>query len=586
MTETPDEHSSRALRAASASEKLAGRSVVLVGMMGAGKTSIGRRLAAALNLPFIDADVEIESAAGMTISEIFARHGEAEFRAGERRVIARILGEKQVLLATGGGAWMNAATRERIAAHGVSVWLKADVDVLLQRVRKRANRPLLQSQDPEQTLRQLTSDRYPVYALADFCVVSRDGPHGLMVDLVLEALDEGLPGLRRQPAGPPAAAPPATASAAKPSTGAPLVVPVEAGGHRHEIHVEDGLLTRAGAEIARIAPGAGCVIVTDANVARHCLPRLEASLAAAGIRHARVLVEPGEGSKSFAVFSRLCEDILAARKGRDDAVVALGGGVVQDLAGFAAATIRPGLRLVQIPTTLVAQVKSTIGGEARIHARQGRNLVGARHPPVLALVDPRTLQSLPERAFRAGYAEIAQHALGGDAAFFDWLERSWRDIFARGPELAEAIARSCAAGAARLARNAGGERSLPNPGQPFGDALEAITRYDEARLAHGEAVAIGVACAFRFSARLGHCAREEAARVAAHLRAVGLPARFRDIPGWNAGADAILAAVTRDSGNGRVVPAVTLARGVGACFVAGDMPVSSVQAFLREELGY
>ena len=163
-----DDPVNRAAIAASVGMRLAGRSIVLVGMMGAGKTSIGRRLAAALGLAFVDADSEIETAAGMAIAEIFARHGETYFRDGERRVINRILSENQIVLATGGGAFMNAATRARIAERGISIWLKADVAVLLQRVRKRANRPLLQAQDPEQVLRQLTDERYPVYALADF----------------------------------------------------------------------------------------------------------------------------------------------------------------------------------------------------------------------------------------------------------------------------------------------------------------------------------------------------------------------------------------------------------------------------------
>ena len=175
-------------RSAGLLRKLQGRSIVLVGMMGTGKTSIGRRLATALGLPFVDADVEIETAAGMTIPEIFARHGEAYFRDGERRVIARILADGQRVLATGGGAYINPVTRERIAERGVSVWLKADADVLARRVRKRSNRPLLHTRDPEQTLRELIELRDPVYALADFCLVARDGPHDAMVESVMETL--------------------------------------------------------------------------------------------------------------------------------------------------------------------------------------------------------------------------------------------------------------------------------------------------------------------------------------------------------------------------------------------------------------
>ena len=581
-----DENSDRAARAASVREKLAGRSLVLVGMMGAGKTSIGRRLAAALDLPFVDADIEIESAAGMTISEIFAQHGEAYFRGGERRVISRILGEKQVLLATGGGAWMSPETRERISAHGVSLWLKADIEVLLQRVRKRSNRPLLQSRDPEHTLRQLTAERYPVYALADFCVVSRDGPHQAMVDTILEALDEGLGRVARaarrsspelSPASPPAE-----------TEGEPVAVPVELGARRYEIFVGPGLLARAGAEIARVAPKAACAIVTDRNVASHWLPQLESSLTNAGIRHSRIIIEPGEASKSWGVFARVCDDIIAARMERGDLVVALGGGVVGDIAGFAAATIRRGMRFVQIPTTLLAQVDSSVGGKTAINSEHGKNLVGAFHQPSLVLVDTSTLRTLPEREFRAGYAEVAKYGLIDDAPFFAWLENNWRQIFAHGPELAHAIATSCRSKASIVARDETeqGDRALLNLGHTFGHALESITRFNSARLVHGEGVAIGMACAFRFSARLGHCSSEDAARVEAHLRAAGLPARIRDVPGWNAGADSILDAMFQDKKVERGALTFILARGIGKSFIAKGVPARDVQAFLRDELGY
>ena len=201
MTKSPpptdDDPARRASRAAAVKVALRGRSLVLVGMMGVGKTSIGRRLAAALDMPFIDADVEIETAARMTILEIFERYGEPQFRDSERRVIARILSEQQTVVATGGGAFINPFTRTTITERGVSIWLKADVDVLLQRVRRRSNRPLLQSEDPEQTLRRLTEERDPYYEQADFCVVSQDGPHHTMVDSILETLETQLEKLPR-----------------------------------------------------------------------------------------------------------------------------------------------------------------------------------------------------------------------------------------------------------------------------------------------------------------------------------------------------------------------------------------------------
>ena len=584
-----DQPARRAALAAGVKTRLNGRSLVLVGMMGAGKTSIGRRLAATLGMPFIDADVEIESAAGMTISEIFARHGEAYFRDGERRVISRILADNQAVVATGGGAFMNAATRQRIADRGVSLWLKADVEVLLQRVRKRTNRPLLHAQDPEETLRRLADERYPVYAVADLCVVSRDGPHQIMVDLIIDTLNTGLsahPHLApaHRPVEP---AKPAPAIVDSPAT-SHITVPVELGARRYEIRIGEGLSASAGAQIARLAPGAACAIVTDANVARDCLPQIEAALSAAGVRHARIVVNPGEASKSWGVLSRVCEEIIAARMERGDLVVALGGGVVGDLAGFAASTIRRGMRFVQIPTTLLAQVDSSVGGKTAINSEHGKNLIGAFHQPSLVIIDTATLASLPPREFRAGYAEMAKYGLINDAPFFTWLEHHWREVFARGPALTQAIATSCRAKAAIVARDETelGDRALLNLGHTFGHALETLTHFNSERLVHGEGVAIGMACAFRFSARLGHCAPDDAARVEAHLRTVGLPARIRDISGWNAGADLILEAMFQDKKVQRGALTFILTRGIGQSFIAKGVPAGEVENFLKAELEY
>ena len=567
--------------------KLEGRSIVLVGMMGAGKTSIGRRLAATLGLPFVDADVEIETAAGMTIAEIFARHGEAYFRDGERRVIARILADGQRVLATGGGAYINPVTRERIAERGVSIWLKADAEVLLRRVRKRPNRPLLHTRDPEQTLRELIELRYPVYALADFCLISREGPHDAMVEAVMDTLERGietLPRLQHPPKEPPVISRPGSEEGSAPAS---TIVPVELGARRYEILIGEGLLAEAGARIARIAPRAACAIVTDETVARHHLAALEASLDAAGIRHARIVIAPGEASKCWTTFARVCDEIIAARMERGDLVVALGGGVVGDLAGFAAAAIRRGMRFVQIPTTLLAQVDSSVGGKTAINSEHGKNLIGAFHQPSLVLADTGTLATLDPREFRAGYAEVAKYGLIDDAPFFTWLEQNWEEIFARGPALTQAIATSCRAKAAVVARDETeqGDRALLNLGHTFGHAFESLTHFNTARLNHGEGVAIGMGCAYRFSAKLGHCAPQDAQRVERHLRAVGLPSRITDIAGWNAGPQPILDAMFQDKKVERGALTFILARSVGQTFIAKGVPAEAVSDFLRDELG-
>ena len=509
---------------------LNGRSVVLVGMMGAGKTSVGKRLAAKLGLPFVDADAEIEAGAQLTISEIFERFGEAYFREGERKVIARLLNSGPLVLATGGGAFMNATTRENIAAHGLSIWLKPSFDILFARVRKKSNRPLLRTADPEQTLRQLLEERSPTYALADLTIELVDAAHDSVVDAILGRLHLTL----GKEVG----------ASAEPRRR----VEVALGPRAYSIVIGSDVLDEAGAEIAKIAPGANCAVVTDAEVAPLYLDRLTTSLEQAGLRSTSIVCPPGEGTKSYAEFARVADALIEAHIERKDIVIALGGGVIGDLAGFCAATLRRGVRLVQIPTTLLAQVDSSVGGKTGINSRHGKNLVGAFHQPSLVLADTTCLNSLSERHFRAGFAEVVKYGLIGDRGFFEFLEANWRDVFAGGPSRAEAIAISCAAKARVVVADETeqGERALLNLGHTFGHALENLTRYDAARLVHGEGVAIGMALAFRFSRDLGLCSGQDAGRVEAHLKSVGLPTRIDDIPDFKADSGSLLAAMRQD----------------------------------------
>ena len=547
---------------------LSGRSVVLVGMMGAGKTSVGKRLAAKLGLPFVDADAEIEAGAQLTISEIFERFGELYFRDGERKVIARLLNGGPLVLATGGGAFMNATTRQNIAKYGVSIWLKPSFDILLARVRKKSNRPLLKTADPEQTLRRLLEERTPTYALADLTIESLDGSHDTVVDAILRRLDATL------------------GKDVAPVQEARRKVEVPLGARAYSILIGPGVLDEAGAEIARIAPGVHCAIVTDARVAPLYLDRLSASLDQAGLRSTPIVCPPGEATKGYAEFARVCDALIEARIERRDIVIALGGGVIGDLAGFCAASLRRGVRLVQLPTTLLAQVDSSVGGKTGINSRHGKNLVGAFHQPSLVLADTLCLDTLSEREFRAGYAEVVKYGLIGDRGFFEFLESNWRDAFAGGPARAEAIAVSCAAKARVVAADETerGERALLNLGHTFGHALEKLTGYDSARLVHGEGVAIGMVSAFRFSRDLGLCSGQDATRAEAHLKAVGLPTRMRDIPGFDARTEDLLAAMRQDKKVDRGRLTFILARGIGQSFVARDVDEASVSAFLTREM--
>jgi shikimate kinase/3-dehydroquinate synthase len=576
-------------RAAQLVQALGRRSIVLIGLMGSGKTSTGRRLAQQLGLDFVDADAEIEAAAGMSITEIFAQHGETYFRDGERRVMARLLNEGPRVLATGGGAFMNEETRARIAASGISIWLKADLDVLWRRVRKRSHRPLLQSGDPERTLRHLLDQRYPVYARADITVISRDGPQELAVE---EAID-GLEFFLRFSSDPPELAAPtrSAVSNGQSATGpqpysSQARVDVKLGARSYAILIGAGLIAEAGHHIRRLAPRAACAIVTDENVASLHLAALEQALDEAFVRHTKVVVAPGEGSKSFTEYARVCNELIGAKLERGDIIAALGGGVVGDLAGFAAATLRRGMRFIQVPTTLLAEVDSSVGGKTGINSPHGKNLIGAFHQPSLVLADTNTLDTLPLREFRAGYAEIVKYGLLGDAGFFAWLEAHWRGVFAGGGERVHAIATSCRAKAAIVARDEyeEGERALLNLGHTFGHAFERITRYDGARLVHGEAVAIGMASAFRFSVRRGLCGKEDKARVEAHLQYVGLPVRLGSIPGFNAGAEEIVEAMYQDKKVKHGALTFILARAIGDCFIDKTVEASEILGFLQDEL--
>ncbi|MBO6540002.1 MAG: 3-dehydroquinate synthase [Rhizobiaceae bacterium] len=354
----------------------------------------------------------------------------------------------------------------------------------------------------------------------------------------------------------------------------------------YDIVIGHGLIAEAGQRIDAAFPGTRVAIVTDKNVAAKHLAALEASLGAAGIDYASVVMEPGERTKSFEEFQQVVDAVLAARLERGDLVIAFGGGVIGDLAGFAAAVVRRGMRFVQVPTSLLAQVDSSVGGKTGINSSHGKNLVGAFHQPSLVLSDTDVLDTLSEREFRAGYAEVAKYGLIDRPQFFAWLEQNWAEVFAGGPARTEAIAESCRAKAEVVARDEleTGDRALLNLGHTFGHALEAATGYDSARLVHGEGVAIGMALAHRFSARMNLASPDDASRVEAHLKAVGLPYRLDHIAGDLPGAEGLMNYIAQDKKVSRGALTFILTRGVGQAFVARDVPAAEVRSFLAEQL--
>ncbi len=518
--------------------------------MGAGKTAIGKRLAARLNLPFYDSDQEIERAAGMSVAEIFARHGEPHFRAGEKRVIERLLAGPPMVLATGGGAFMDAGTRQTIAAAAVSVWLHSPVHVLVNRVRGRTHRPLLNQGDPAAILTRLLETRGPVYALADIILHGAEDSAEVTTNKVLEKLQTHMPAKR---------------------------VPVRLANTAYEVVIGPDLLRRAGSLMAPILPQKRVAIISDATVAGLHLATLQASLDEVGIAHQVITVPPGEASKSFESFGRVVAKLLDLKVDRHTTVVALGGGVIGDLAGFAAAATLRGLPFVQIPTSLLAQVDSSVGGKTGINAPQGKNLIGAFHQPKLVLADTSILGTLPVREWRAGYAEIVKAGLIADADFYAWCEAQGAAMLAGDAALvAQAVERAVAFKAAVVAddereEKKDGGRALLNLGHTFAHALEAETGYG-AGLLHGEAVAVGIVLATELSAHLGLCPQEDTGRIAAHFASVGLPIRIAELP-----VEHLLAHMKQDKKMKAGKLTFILTHGIGQAFTCADVPEDAVR---------
>ncbi|WP_425989054.1 3-dehydroquinate synthase [Afipia sp. DC4300-2b1] len=372
-------------------------------------------------------------------------------------------------------------------------------------------------------------------------------------------------------------------------TNNPVTVGVALGDRAYDIVIGRDVLPSLGHRIAALRPGARAAIVTDRTVARHWLGKTEAALADAGIASSRIVVGEGEASKSYAVLQEVSEGLIAAKIERNDLVIALGGGVIGDLAGFAASIVRRGVDFVQVPTSLLAQVDSSVGGKTGINSPHGKNLVGAFHQPVLVIADTAVLDTLSPRQFRAGYAEVAKYGVLGDAALFDWLEAHHGEIFSGGAAREQAIAASCRAKAEIVARDERetGDRALLNLGHTFGHALEAATGFSD-RLFHGEGVAVGMVLAAEFSARLNMISASDAARVQRHLASVGLPTKVQDIAGFQqeglADADTLMTLMAQDKKVKRGRLTFILLEQVGKAVIVNDVDPSTVRAFLQEKL--
>jgi len=490
--------------------------------MGAGKTTIGRLLARKLNRRFIDSDHEIEARTGATIPWIFEIEGEACFRRREADVIRDLSAQEGLVLATGGGAVLNADSRAYLAERGTVVYLRASIGSILQRTAHDKSRPLLQTADPRAKLEQLLAERDPLYREIADLVIDTGRPNvQSMVQTILDQLAAQESARARR--------------LARTSMNQPfqphshLTLNVDLGERSYPIAIGPGLLDD-GALLARHIGGHKVAIVTNTTVAPLYLAKVSGHLRAAGREVLEIVLPDGEEHKNWQSLNLVYDALLQHKCDRKTTLVALGGGVIGDLTGFAAASYMRGVPFVQIPTTLLAQVDSSVGGKTGINHPLGKNMIGAFYQPRAVLADTATLDTLPARELAAGLAEVIKHGAILDATFFDWIEANIEKLTARDPQaLAHAIARSCEikAEVVRKDEREGGLRAVLNFGHTFGHAIENGLGYGA--WLHGEAVGCGMVMAADLSARLGLIEPDAVERVRALVRAAGLPASAPDL---------------------------------------------------------
>jgi 3-dehydroquinate synthase len=492
--------------------------IFLVGLMGAGKTTIGRLLARRLDMTFIDSDHEIEARTGATIPWIFEIEGEASFRRREAEVIRELTAQNGIVLATGGGAVLDPESRALLAERGTVIYLRASVSSILQRTAHDKNRPLLQTADPRRKLEDLTAQREPLYREIADMVIDTGRPNvQSMVQTILDqlAVDAG-----RERAN----------AKTTMNEQACISLNVELGDRSYPIAIGRGLLDDASLLNRHIGGSGKVAIVTNTTVAPLYLDKVAAPLRAAGRDVVPIILRDGEEFKNWESLNEVFDALLANKCDRKTTLVALGGGVIGDMTGFAAATYMRGVPFVQIPTTLLAQVDSSVGGKTGINHPLGKNMIGAFYQPRAVIADTATLDTLPDRELSAGLAEVIKHGAILDAGFFDWIEANIGKLMARDhAALAHAIARSCEIKADVVARDEreGGLRAVLNFGHTFGHAIEAGLGYGE--WLHGEAVGCGMVMAADLSRRLGLIDDAAVERVRNLVKAAGLPVVAPDL---------------------------------------------------------
>ncbi|WP_343732036.1 bifunctional shikimate kinase/3-dehydroquinate synthase AroKB [Duganella sp.] len=497
------------------------QNVFLVGLMGAGKTTIGRILARKLGLKFVDSDHEIEARTGASIPWIFEIEGEASFRRREADVIRELTGQEGLVLATGGGAILNADNRAFLKARGTVIYLRASVNSILQRTAHDKNRPLLQTADPRKKLEELMAVRDPLYLeIADLIIDTGRPNVQSMVQTILTQLDT----LACEAA-------PNCVTHAEPSMNeqSNILLNVDLGERSYPIAIGPDLLNDS-TLLARHVHGSKVAIVSNTTVAPLYLARIEAGLRNAGKQITTITLPDGEEHKNWSSLMAIFDQLLETKADRKTTLIALGGGVIGDLTGFAAASYMRGVDFIQVPTTLLSQVDSSVGGKTGINHPLGKNMIGAFYQPRAVIADTATLETLPQRELSAGLAEVIKYGAVIDLPFFEWLEANIGKLMARDKgALAYAIARSCEikADVVRQDEREGGLRAILNFGHTFGHAIEAGMGYGA--WLHGEAVGCGMVMAADLSHRMGLIDAATVERVRALIAAAGLPVKAPDL---------------------------------------------------------
>jgi 3-dehydroquinate synthase len=496
------------------------KNIFLVGLMGAGKTTIGRMLARRLGMTFADSDHEIEARTGASVPWIFEIEGEASFRRREADMIRELTAGSGLVLATGGGAVLNPDSRRLLAERGTVVYLRASVNSILARTSHDKNRPLLQTADPRRKLEDLTAQREPLYREIADLVIDTGRPNvQSMVQTILDQLDALEAGRQRAKAR------------TNMNEQACISLDVDLGERSYPILIGRGLLDDGALLTRHIgAVGGKVAIVTNTTVAPLYLDKVAAPLRAGGREVVTIVLPDGEEHKNWQSLNLVFDALLANKCDRKTTLVALGGGVVGDLTGFAAASYMRGVPFVQIPTTLLSQVDSSVGGKTGINHPLGKNMIGAFYQPRAVIADTATLDTLPARELSAGLAEVIKHGAILDLGFFDWIEANIGKLVARDhAALAHAILRSCEikADVVRRDEREGGLRAVLNFGHTFGHAIENGLGYGE--WLHGEAVGCGMVMAADLSHRLGLLDADSALRVRRLVKAAGLPVEAPDL---------------------------------------------------------